>query len=110
MSGHPGFEKSLRAVTYAAITACHHSDNQGHAPNCKVTHPMTIRNFQPMIKTLRYQYLSYPGSIDGTGLNPPLESNAMQDVVVCDTICHLLTGELISSLFPYSGVLCEIYV
>ena len=41
-------------------------------------------------------HLSYPGSIDGTGPNFSLESNAIQGVVVCDTLCHHLTFELTS--------------
>ena len=39
------------------------------------------------------------GSIDCTGLNLSPESNAVQDVVVCDTTCHHLTSELTSHLF-----------
>ena len=53
-------------------------------------------------------YLSYPGSIDSTGLNFSPQSNAMQGIVVCDTICHHLTGELTLSLFLYSQVLNQI--
>ena len=45
------------------------------------------------------ELFSYPGPIDGTGLNFSLESNAMQDIVVCDNICHHLTAELTSSIF-----------
>ena len=51
------------------------------------------------ISSLALYHLSYPGSIDGTGLNIPFESNDVQGVVVYDTICHHLTGELTSSLF-----------
>jgi hypothetical protein len=50
--------------------------------------------------------LSYLGSING--LNFSLEGNAMQRVVVCDTICHHLTGQLTSYLFMYSDVLNQI--
>jgi hypothetical protein len=52
-------------------------------------------------------HLSHPGSIDGTGLNFSLESNAIQGAVVSDTICHNFTGEL-TSLFIYSGALNQI--
>jgi len=52
--------------------------------------------------------LSYPGSIDGTGLNLSLESNAMQGVVVCDTVSRRLIDELTSSLFIYSDILGQI--
>ena len=46
------------------------------------------------ISGLAIYHLSYPDSIDGTGLKLPLESNAYSGVVVCDTICHDLTNEL----------------
>ena len=49
-------------------------------------------------------HLSCTGSIDGGDLNLSLESNAMQGVVVCDTICHHLTGELTSALFIYFDI------
>ena len=34
--------------------------------------------FEPQISCLALYHLSYPGSIDSTGLNLPLESNAIQ--------------------------------
>ena len=37
-------------------------------------------------------------STDGISTNLPLESNVMQGFVVCDTVCHHLTGERTSSL------------
>ena len=46
------------------------------------------------ISSLALYHLSYPGSIDDTGLNFSLESNAMQGAFVCDTVCPRLTGEL----------------
>ena len=58
-----------------------------------------IRTSDLQISSLALYQLSYPGSIDGTGLNLSLESDAVQGVVVCDTICHHLTSELTSSLF-----------
>jgi hypothetical protein len=39
------------------------------------------------------------------GLISLLKGNALQGVLVCDTFCHQLTGELTSSLFLYSDVL-----
>jgi hypothetical protein len=52
--------------------------------------------------------LSYPGSIDRTGLNVSLESNIMQGDVICDTVSHHLTGELTSSPFMYFDVYNQI--
>ena len=43
-------------------------------------------NFEPLISRSVPWRLSYPGSIDDTGLNFSLESNAMQGVVVFDII------------------------
>ena len=61
------------------------------------------------ISSLALYHLNYMGSIDITGLNPSLESNAMQGVVVCDIICrHLTGGELTSSLLIYFDVLNQI--
>ena len=51
------------------------------------------------ISSLAIYHLSYPGSIDGTGLNIPLENNGMQHVVVCDTICYYLTDKTNFILF-----------
>ena len=51
------------------------------------------------ISSLALYHFSHPGSNDATSLNLSLESNDMQDVVVCDTICHNLINELISYLF-----------
>jgi hypothetical protein len=48
-------------------------------------------NFRPP----NLYHLSYPGSIDGAGLNLPPESLAMQGVLVCDTICHQLTDKIV---------------
>ena len=45
-----------------------------------------IRTSDLQISSLALQNLSYPGSIDGTGLNLSLESNAMLGVVVCGFI------------------------
>ena len=53
-------------------------------------------------------HMRYHGSIDGTVLNPSLESNAMQAVVVYDTIYDHLTIEVTSSLFIYCAVLNQI--
>ena len=44
-----------------------------------------IRNSNLQISSLALYHLSYPGSIDGTGLNFSIESNAMQGIVVYDT-------------------------
>ena len=38
------------------------------------------------LSSLALYYLSYPGSIDGTGPNFFLENNAIKCVVVCDTV------------------------
>ena len=64
------------------------------------------KNFEPgpsdhQISSLALYHLSYPGS----SLNLSLESNAMQGVVMCDTICHDFTNELTSHLFIYSDIL-----
>ena len=59
-----------------------------------------IRTLDFQISSLALSHLSYSSSIDSTGPNLSLES-----VVVCDTICHHLTGELASSLFIYSDIL-----
>ena len=56
-------------------------------------------NLDLQITSLALFHFKYPGPIEGTGLNLSLEDNAKQGVVVCDTICHHLTGELTSSLF-----------
>ena len=76
---------------------------------------ITVLHFKRNIQTLDFQisrlalyYLSYPGSIDDTGLNLSLESNAMHGIVVCNTIVHHLTGKLILFLFIYSVVLNQI--
>ena len=52
------------------------------------------------ISSLALYYLSYPGSLDGTGLNLSPKSNAMQGIVVCNTICPHFTCEItLSYLF-----------
>ena len=53
------------------------------------------------ISSLVLYHLSYPGSIDGASPNFSLESNDMQDIVVCDTFYHHLTSALTLSLFIY---------
>ena len=67
-----------------------------------------IRISDLRISSLALYHLNYPGSIDGTGLNLSLESNAMQGVVVCDTVSRRLIDELTSSLFIYSDILGQI--
>ena len=65
--------------------------------------------FEPRTsRCLNWLYnLSYPGSIDGTGVNLSLESNTMQRVLVYGSICRQLTSEL-TSLFLYSDILNQI--
>jgi hypothetical protein len=60
------------------------------------------------ISSLALYHLSYPGSIDGTGLNFSPENNAMRGVVVCDTISHDLTGELTSPLSIFNNILNQV--
>ena len=64
--------------------------------------------FEPQTSCLLLYHLSYPGSINDTGLNLPLESNPMLCVDVYDAICHHLYDELTSPLFIYSDVLNQI--
>ena len=54
-------------------------------------------------------HLSYSDSIDGTDLNLLLESNAMQGVLVCYTICHQLKGELSSDVLNQIDKWKQIY-
>ena len=49
------------------------------------------------ISSLELHHPSFSGSTDGTGLNLPLESNAVQGVAVRDAIRHPWTDELSSS-------------
>ena len=82
------------------------------------------KKFEPWTsRSLAWRYYwRYPASIEFIGLT--LSSKQYQTrsfyfllyfiFLVCDTICHLLTGQLTSLLFFYSGVLnqiikCKIY-
>ena len=56
-------------------------------------------------KGMALYHLSHPGSIGGAGLNPSLENNAMQQIVIYDTIWHQLSGELTLPLIIYFDVL-----
>ena len=55
------------------------------------------------ISSLPFYHLSYPGSIDGTCLNLSLESNAMQGVVICDTVIIWPAGLEVQGLNPGPG-------
>ena len=52
-----------------------------------------------LISSLALYRLSYPGSINDAGINFSLESNAMQGVVVCDTVIILFMNNFNCSTF-----------